>query len=124
MSEDSAPDVEVWDYADELMSIPRAHLALELHQDEDGLIVSHDGRDLARCHLTSGGMTAAGYVARALGVQVPALGKSVSARVSTGVLFRAVAIARLDFRNEQSYQLLDRWLEEAALQRGGSSAET
>ena len=41
------------------------------------------------------------------------------ARVSTGVLFRAMSIASLDFKVQESFVLLDRLLEEAASQRGG-----
>ena len=61
---------------------------------------------------------------RALGVHVPPIGESVKARVSTGVLFRAVSIASLNFDIEESFVLLERWLEEAALQRTGSSDNT
>ena len=60
-------------------------------------------------------------MAKALGVAIPAAGKSVAARVSTGVLFRAVSIASLDLGIDESFVLLDRWLEEAEAQRGGSS---
>ena len=66
-------------------------------------------------------MAAGAYMARALGVRVPPLGSSVTARVGTGVLFRATAIASLDFGKEESMVLLERWLEEADTQRGGTS---
>ena len=112
---------KVTDYADELMSVPRAHLALELTQDESGLKLQHQGRTLVECDLTREGMAAAGYMAKALGAKIPPLGEPVTARVSTGVLFRAVSISTLDFNNEQSYVLLERWMEEAEMQRGGSS---
>ena len=39
----------------------------------------------------------------------------------TGVLYRAMGISSLDFGKEESYVLLDRLLEEAEMQRGGSS---
>ena len=54
----------------------------------------------------------------------PPLGETVKARVSTGVLFRAVSIASLDYDVEESFVLLERWLQEAALQRTGSSEMT
>ena len=117
-------DTQVTEYADELMSVPSAHLALELRQDDEGLQLLHDGRTLVECRLTRQGMAAAGYMARALGVKIPPLGESVKARVSSGVLFRAVSISTLDFSNEESFQLLDRWLEEAEMQRHGSSDAT
>ena len=120
----SGPHSEVSDYADELMSVPRAHLRLELTQDQEGLVLVYGGRLLVRCYLTRQGMLAGGFMARALGVSVPPLGESVQARVSTGVLFRAVGVASLDFDSDASQILLDRLLEEAEMQRGGSSDET
>ena len=62
------PHTEVSEYADELLSVPRAHLRLELRQDEEGLLLLYDGRTVVRCFLTRQGMTAAGFMARALGV--------------------------------------------------------
>ena len=117
----AGPHTTVSEYASELIDVPRAHLVLELRQDEDGLKLRHDGKTLVECRLTREGMAAAGYMAQALGARIPPLGESVKARVSTGVLFRAVSISSLDFSVEESYKLLERWLEEAELQRGGSS---
>ena len=108
-------------YADELLAVPRAHLGLELRQDQEGLALLHDGKVLVECALTRHGMVAAGYMAQALGVKVPALGESLPARVSTGVLYRVIAIPRLDFDKEESFVLLDRLLEEAEMQRGATS---
>lgn len=113
-------DVLVSEWADELIEVPRAHLALRMRQDPQGVLVLHQEREIIRCHLTPGGMQAAGLIAEALGVRVPALGGEAEARVSTGVLFRAVSIARLDLANEASHFLLDRLLEEAEMQRGTS----
>jgi hypothetical protein len=115
---------KVTEYADELMAVPRAHLALDLRQDHDGLKLSYQDNVLVECYLTRQGMTAGNYMAKALGVGIPALGEAVKARVSTGVLFRAVSIASLDFDVEESFVLLERWLEEAELQRGGTSELT
>lgn len=108
------------DYADDLMAIPRAHLALELMQDEGGLKLHHSGKSVAECYLTREGMMTATYLAQALGTKVPPL-ETVKVRVSTGVLFRAVSIVNLNYNNEMSYVLLERWLEEAEEQRGGVS---
>ena len=66
-------------------------------------------------------MIAGGFLARALGVKVPALGASVPARVSAGVLYRAMAVADLDYGVEESSVLLERLLDEAAAQRGGTA---
>ena len=118
------PHTNVSDYAQELISVPRAHLVLELRQDESGLKLLHEGKLVVECYLTREGMAAAGFMVQSLGAKVPPLGESVTARVSSGVLFRAVSISTLDFNNEESYVLLDRWLEEAEMQRGGSSDAT
>ncbi|MCI0840671.1 MAG: hypothetical protein J4N64_02760 [Chloroflexi bacterium] len=112
---------KIYDYAEELMSTPRAHLRLQLSQDKNGLNLVFEGKTLAECYLSSEGMLAGGFLAKALGVSLPALGESVTARVSTGVLFRAIGVVGLDFGKEESYVLLDRLLEEADVQRGGSS---
>jgi hypothetical protein len=115
------PQVIVTEYADELIATPRAHLRLVLEQNGNGLVLSHEDRILVECPLTEDGMLAAGFVAQALGAKVPPLGESVTARVSTGVLFRVLGVAGLDYKKEESYVLLDRLLEEAERQRGGTS---
>ena len=120
----SRMDVHISDYSDELMSVPRAHLRMELTQDESGLRLVHSGRTVVRCPLTEHGMMAAGFMAQSLGVKIPAVGESEPVRVSTGVLFRAVGVAGLDYGKDESYVLLDRLLEEAAMQRGASSDAT
>ena len=117
----SLVNAKVSDYYEELVSVPRAHLRLELRQDDSGLSLLYDGRPLVECALTREGMLAGGFMAKALGQSVPPLGQSVIARVSTGVLYRAVAVSGLDFEKEESYILLERLLEEAETQRGGSS---
>ena len=111
-------NVEIYDYASELLDKPRAHLNLCLLQDETGLKITHNDKLLMIFKLTHDGMLAAGFAAKALGINIPPLGESNLARVSTGVLFRATSIAQLDYSNEASFQLLERWLNEADLQRG------
>ena len=111
----------VTEFSDDLISRPRAHLRLLLSQDDDGLALSYEDNLLARCHLTRQGMVAGGFLARSLGVKVPPLGESVTARVSTGVLYRALGICQLDFKIDASYVVLDRLLEEADMQRGAKS---
>mgnify|MGYP004367188877 CR=1 FL=1 len=66
-------------------------------------------------------MALAYYMAEALGVTVPPLDESVDAKVSTGVLFRAISIATLDLDVEESFILMARWLDEAQAQRSGTS---
>lgn len=112
---------EISEYAQELIDIPRAHLSLELSQDDSGLKLVHQDKMLARCYLTREGMAAGAYMAKALGSSVPSEGVIIKIRVSTGVLFRAISIASLDFGLDESFVLLDRLLNEAEMQRGGSS---
>ncbi len=112
------------EYADQIISVPRAHVHVTLRQIKSGVTLLHDGRALTKCYLTRTGMKAARFMAQALGVHVPPLGESVEARVSTGVLWRAISISCLDFRRKESYDLLERLLEEAEMQRGrGAGSE-
>ena len=111
----------VTEYAEELLDAPRAHLVLELSQDSEGLKLAYRDGLLVECRLTRQGMAAGAYMAKALGVRIPALGETVRARVSTGVLFRAMSIASLDFDEEASMVMLARLLDEAEMQRGGVS---
>ena len=117
----AADHTQVFDYAEELIAAPKAHVPLELRQDEEGLQLLHQDRPLVRCSLSREGMLSAGFMAKALGARVPPLGTSVEVKVSTGVLFRAVSISSLDLANEDSLPLLERWLQEAQQQRTGSS---
>ena len=117
----SLPHSEITEYADELMSVPRAHLRMELSQNEKGLSLTHEDKTLVECYMTPEGMAAGGFMSKALGTRIPPLGQSVTVRVSTGVLFRAVAIADLDYSVEESSIILERLLEEAEMQRGGVS---
>ena len=109
------------EYADKVISVPRAHVPVTLRQVKDGVTLLHRGRALTRCYINRSGMRAAHFMAEALGVQVPPLGGSVEASVSTGVLWRAISISCLDFRKKESLLLLERLLEEANMQRGSGS---
>ena len=121
MTNEDGGDAWVSDFAYELIETPRAHLRMTLAQDEGGLVLTYQGRDVLRCRLTPNGMLAGGFTARALGAPLPALGESVPVRASTGVLYRALGVCRLDFSEEASYVVLERLLEEAAMQRGAAS---
>ncbi len=101
--------------------MPRAHVRVTLRQTKEGVTLLHQGRALTRCYLTRSGLAAARCMAEALGVGVPPLGESTDARVSTGVLWRAVSISCLDMRKSESRVILERLLEEASMQRGSGS---
>ena len=109
------------EYADEVVSVPRAHVRVTLRQVKEGVTLVHRGRALTKCYINRSGMRAARYMAEALGVELPPLGGSVEARVSTGVLWRAISISCLDFRKRESFPILERMLGEAAMQRGSGS---
>ena len=114
-------DSFITDYAQILIDTPRAHLKLKIVQDNSGLKITHNEQLLIQCYLTVNGMAAGNYVAKAFGTQIPALGDSKDVRVSSGVLYRAIAIADLDFKEDASLVILNRLLEEADIQRGGIS---
>ena len=112
----------ITDYAQELIETPRSHVRMIMSQDESGLLLTHEGQSVVTCHLTPEGMMAGGFMAKALGVKIPKLGESVPVRVSTGVLFRAISVADLDYTVPESSIILERLLEEAEAQRGARSA--
>ena len=114
-------NVWVSDFGDGLIEQPRAHLRMKLAQDEQGLVLTYQDREVLRCYLTPNGMLAGGFVAQALGVKLPALGESTLARVSTGVLYRVLGVCQLDYSEEASYVVLERLLEEAQMQRGATN---
>ncbi len=106
-----------------MLSVPKAHVPVTLRHSKGGVTLLHQGRALTRCYVTRPGMRAARFAARALGVEVPALGEQVQAQVSTGVLWRAISISCLDLRKPEAVPLLERLLSEAEMQRTASSSE-
>ena len=113
--------INIFNYAEELIKVPKAHIKIILEQHELGLSFLHESEVLIECKLTRPGMMGATFMAQALGVKVPPLGQTIEARVSTGVLFRTIAIGCLNFDKEESIVILDRLLEEAELQRSRGS---
>lgn len=105
------------DYAEELISVPRSRVMVTLRQWKEGVTLLHNRRALTKCYVNRSGMRAALFMATALGVKIPPLGSSVKAKVSTGVLWRAISISCLNFRKKESYILLERLLDEAAMMR-------
>lgn len=109
------------EYADQLISVPRSRVTVTLRQRQDGVTLLHNRRALTKCYVNRSGIRAAVFMARALGVQIPPLGSSVDAHISTGVLWRAISISCLNFRKKESYMLLERLLDEAAMMRGAAT---
>lgn len=109
------------EYADQLLETPSAHIVLTVQRGKSGLAVLHNGRAVTKCHASRVGMWTAAFVAQALGVELPPVGESVRARVSTGALWRAVGISSLDLRKREARVLLQRLLEEAEMQRAAGT---
>ena len=109
------------EYADELISAPRSHIKVTLRQSNQAVTLLHGGRALTKCYINHYGMRAAVFMAKAIGVDIPPVGSSVEARISTGVLWRAVSISCLNLRKKESYPILERLLEEAGMQRSTGS---
>ena len=103
-----------------LLEHPRSHIRVELNQDKSGVSVTHKGRVITRVFLNRSGMNAAVAISEAMGVKLPALGSSNSGLVSTGLLYRVLALSQLDFRNPAAYELANDLVDEAiSMQRGG-----
>jgi hypothetical protein len=111
------------EYGYKLLERPRSHLRVELNQDKSGVSVTHKGRVLTRVFLNRSGMNAAVAMSEAMAIKLPALGGSNSGLVSTGLLYRVLALSQLDFRNPTSYDLAGTLVDEAiSMQRGGSTS--
>jgi len=93
-------------------------MRLTLSQTKSGLSLYYDGRVMTRVFVNRSGLSAAAAMGEALRVRVPKLGESVDARVSSGVVFRVLALSALDYRNELSFQLATRLIAEARDMQG------
>lgn len=96
-------------------------MRVELRQTKQGVSLLHSGRLLTKVYLNRSGMPAASAMAQALGTSIPPLGETRSAVVSSGLLYRVLSLSALDFRNEVSYDVAERLLEEAEAMRGSGS---
>lgn len=105
------------EYADRLLASPSARVEVTLRRWRTCSTLLHKRRAIARCGADRVGTWTAAFVAEALGVSLPPVGGSVTARVSSGVLWRAVGISALDLREREQRVLLGRLLEEAEMQR-------
>ena len=113
-----------WVYADALLSARGARaVPVALRHGKGGFTLLHNGRALTRCYDTRTGRLGARLVAEALGVTLPPIGASVETTVSTGILYRAVAISGMDPRRPEALPLISRLLEEAVEQRLTPSAD-
>ena len=110
------------EYGYKLLEQPSSHIRVELNQDKSGVSVTHKGRVVTRVYLNRSGMNAAVAMSEAMGIQLPALGRSNSGLVSTGLMYRVLALSQLDFRNPTAYELAGALVDEAiAMQRGSAT---
>jgi hypothetical protein len=107
------------EYAYSLIEVPRAHVRVTLRQTSDGVSVLHGRRVLTRVFLNRTGMNAAAAIAEAIGVPLPKLGESKSALVSSGLLYRVLALSQLDFRKPEALEVASRLVAEAADMQSG-----
>lgn len=107
------------DYAYQLIDRPRAHVRVQLRQTRTGVSLLYNGRLLTRVYINRSGMRAAMAIADALGVKVPPLGGVSEAVVSTGLLYRVLALSQLDFKNPEAFEMARHLLDEAEALRGG-----
>ncbi|MDA1279936.1 MAG: hypothetical protein O3B95_07835 [Chloroflexi bacterium] len=109
-------------YGYSLLELPRSHLRVELNQDKSGISVTHKGRVLTRVYLNRSGMNAAVAMSEAMAIDLPAVGHSNAGLVSTGLLYRVLAISQLDFRNPAAYELAAELVDEAISMQRSSGA--
>lgn len=109
------------EYADALLASPSARIPVTLKRWTTGVTLLHRRRAIARCRASRVGMWTAAFMAQALGVELPPVGETVTAQVSSGTLWRAVGISSLDLRKREARVLLQRLLEEAEMQRSAGT---
>ena len=110
------------DAAYELLNTPRSHLRVTLQHTAGAVTVAYQDQTLTGVDLDKSGVNAASAIAMALGVSVPPEGESVEVLVSTGLLYRVLAISDLDFNNPVAFELASNLVDEAISMQRGSGA--
>lgn len=110
------------DAAYELLNTPRSHLRVSLQHSAGAVTVIHKDQTLTGVELDQSGVNAASAIAVALGVSVPPEGETVEALVSTGLLFRVLALSDIDFNNPVAFELASNLVDEAISMQRGSGA--
>ncbi|MEX2431338.1 MAG: hypothetical protein WD645_05400 [Dehalococcoidia bacterium] len=112
------------DYAEEMLNRPRGESTVTLRRNKNGVTLLYRGRALTKTHASKVGDLQAKCMAMALGVDLPKdTGAEVSAKVGSGVIYRAIAISSLDLRKEETQALLGMHMETAMMQRGVKSVD-
>jgi hypothetical protein len=110
--------IKAQDYAEQVLNRPGGEKPVTLRRSKTGTTLLHEGRALTKAHASGVGEMQAKLMALALGVELPAIGGSVDARVPSGVLYRAVAVSSLDVRRPEAQAVLGQLMNTAAMQRG------
>ena len=106
------------DYAEEVLNRPGGAKEVTLRRNKTGTTLLYRGRTLTRTYGSSLGEVQASLMAECLGVDLPKVGFSVTTKVSSGVLYRAVAVSSLDVRKPEARAVLAQLMNTAAMQRG------
>ena len=107
------------DYAERLINRPRGETPVTIRRNANGYTLLHNRRALTKTHASGVGALQAQAMALALGVELPTeVGGEVSAKVGSGVLYRAIGASSLDLRRPEAQIVLEQLLATAALQRG------
>lgn len=110
------------DAAYELLNTPRSHLRVTLTHGDNAVTIAHKDQTLTGVELDKSGANAASAIAVALGVHIPPEGQSTEVLVSTGLLYRVLAISDLDFNNPVAFELASELVDEAISMQRGSGA--
>ena len=110
------------DAAYELLNTPRSHLRVSLRHFDGAVTVVYQDQTLTGVELDKSGINAASAIAMALGVSVPNDGQANEVLVSTGLLYRVLAISDLDFNNPVAFELASELVDEAISMQRGSGA--
>lgn len=107
------------DYAERLINRPRGETPVTIRRNKNGYTLLHNRRALTKTHASGVGALQAQAMADALGVGLPReVGEETTAKVGTGVLYRAIGASSLDLRRPEAQIVLQQLLATAALQRG------
>jgi hypothetical protein len=106
------------DYAETVLNRPGGEKPVVLRRHKSGATLLHRGRALTKTHASGVGEAQAELMAEALGVELPPVGGQVATKVSSGVLYRAIAVSSLDVRRPEARAVLAQLMNTAAMQRG------
>lgn len=106
------------DYAEEVLNRPGGSKEVTLRRNKSGSTLLYRGRMLTRTYASQVGEVQTSLMAEVLGVDLPKIGFSVTTKVPSGVLYRAVAVSSLDIRRPEARAVLSQLMSTAAMQRG------